>query len=253
MSLFLSGPPPLDCHAHISSDVTAAQVRALDGAHVFAVTRSLAEAEQTLARPRTNLTWGLGLHPGVRAAREAWDPEQFRRLLPHFALVGEVGLDIRAGDMIRQQMILRDVLRLCADEPVLISMHSAGATASVTKVLAEQPHPGVILHWFLGSREEIAVAAEVGAYFSVNGAMPRATLEALPADRVLPETDFPARQTRAKRPADTAAAEQALADAWGIGFDEVRLRCWLNLRELATRAHALDRLPDTLADLLLEL
>lgn len=253
MSLLLSGPPPLDCHAHIAPDVTAAQVRALGGAHVFAVTRSLAEAEQTLGRPHTNFTWGLGLHPGVPAAREAWDPKRFRRLLPHFALVGEVGLDLRAGDMARQQTILRDVLRLCSDEPVLISMHSAGATASVTQLLAEQPHPGVILHWFLGSRDEIATAARIGAYFSVNRGMPRAALEALPADRVLPETDFPARQTRAKRPADTAPAEKALADAWGIDLDEVRLRCWRNLRGLATKAHALDRLPDALADLLLEL
>jgi TatD DNase family protein len=253
MSLLLYGPPPLDCHAHIAPDVTPEQVRALGGAHVFAVTRSLAEAEQARDRPDTHLTWGLGLHPGVPAARAAWDPEQNKRLLPHFALVGEVGLDRRAGDLPRQQAILRDILRLCSHEPVLISVHSAGATASVTELLSEQQHPGVILHWFLGSHDEITTAAEAGAYFSVNSGMTDAALRTLPADRVLPETDFPARQTRAKRPADTAHVEQALADVWGISQNEVRTRCWLNLRELATKANALDRLPDMLADLLLEL
>ncbi|PZS40383.1 MAG: TatD family deoxyribonuclease [Pseudonocardiales bacterium] len=253
MSTLIDGLPALDCHAHIAPDVTAAQLQALGSAHIFAVTRSLDEAEQAVSRRDARVTWGLGLHPAVAAARAAWDPDQFARLLPSFALVGEVGLDKRAGHLPVQQGLFRDVLGLCSHEAVLISVHSSGATAAVTKMLAEQPHPGVILHWFLGSHEEIRTAVESGAYFSVNSGMTHAASAALPSDRVLTETDFPARQPKAKRPADTTLVEQTLADIWSVTPEEARVRCWRNLRALATQAQALDRLPDALADLLLDL
>jgi len=252
MSLFLDGPPALDCHAHIAADVTQAQVRALGGAHIFAVTRSLAEADRVRRRRDTHLTWGLGVHPGVAAARAAWDPKQFAALLPNFALVGEIGLDQRAGDLPGQQAILRDILRQCAGQQVLLSIHSTGVTPAVTELLLEQPHPGAILHWFLGSNGDINAATEAGAYFSVNAGMSTASLAALPEDRVLPETDYPARQTKAKRPADVTAVERSISEVWGVTPEEARARFWRNLRTLASAAGVLDRLPDTLGDLLLE-
>jgi TatD DNase family protein len=252
MSLLLDGPPALDCHAHIAANVTLAQVRALGGVHVFAVTRTLAEANQVRHRRDTYLTWGLGLHPGVAAARASWDPELFAALLPNFALVGEIGLDRRASGLLAQQAILRDILRQCSDQQVLLSIHSAGATAAVTDLLDERPHAGAILHWFLGTKDEINTATKAGAYFSVNAGMSHSALAALPGDRLLPETDFPTRQTRARRPADVTAVEQAIGEVWGVALEEVRLRLWRNLRALASTARVLDRLPDALGDLLLE-
>lgn len=252
MSRLTDGPPALDCHAHIAADVTPAQVRALGGAYVFAVTRTLAEASQVRHRHDTNLTWGVGVHPGLTAARTAWDPKRFAALLPNFALVGEIGLDRRGGDMPGQQVILREILRQCSDQQVLLSIHSAGATAAVIELLLEQPHPGAILHWFLGTSDEIKAATQSGAYFSVNAGMSLAAVAALPNDRVLPETDYPARQTRAKRPADVTAVEQSISEVWGVTPEETRTRLWRNLRALAIAARALDRLPDTLGDMLLE-
>jgi Mg-dependent DNase len=253
MSLLLDGPPALDCHAHIAADVTPGQVRALGGAHVFAVTRTLAEAQQVRHRRDTHLTWGLGVHPGVAGTRAAWDPERFAALLPNFALVGEVGLDRRASDLGGQQVILREILRQCSGQQVLLSIHSTGVTAEVTDLLLEQPHPGTILHWFLGTFEEVSAVAETGAYFSVNAAMNRSILAALPEDRVLPETDYPSRPTKAKRPADVATVERSMSEVWGVTPEQARLRFWSNLRALANAAHVLDRLPDSLGDLLLEI
>lgn len=252
MSLLLNGPPALDCHAHIATDVTPAQVRALGGAHVFAVTRTLAEADEVRHRRDTHLTWGLGVHPGVAAARVAWDPKKFAELLPNFALVGEVGLDRRAGDLPRQQAILREILRQCSGQQVLLSIHSTGATAAITDLLLEQPHPGAVLHWFLGTNDQIDAVTNAGAYFSVNTGMSQSAIAALPEGRVLPETDFPARQSKAKRPADVTAVEQSISEVWGVTLEEVRIRYWSNLRALASAARVLDRLPDALGDLLLE-
>ena len=120
--------PALDCHAHIASDVTQRQLAALGDAQVFAMTRSLDEAEDVATRQDRALTWGLGVHPGVASARASFDPDRFRALLPRFAIVGEVGLDLRAArqDGLR---IFADVLQACNDQPVLISVHSAGRTA----------------------------------------------------------------------------------------------------------------------------
>ena len=245
--------PALDCHAHIAPDVTFAQMRALGHAHIMAVTRSLAEAEQVKHRHDERLTWGIGVHPGVAGARKTYEPSVFQRLLPHFGLIGEVGLDARGGDLPRQREIFRSILDLCADEPVLLSVHSSGATRQVIDMITERPHPGLILHWFLGSHDEIDAAFALGAYFSINSAMSVETLAALPMDRILPETDFPTRKVAARRPGDTSDLEQRLAVAWKITPQAVRHRLWTNLRRVATRAEALDRLPSPLADLLLDL
>ncbi len=56
--------PRLDCHAHIAPDVTPAQVAALGGAIVFAVTRSPAEAAAAARRRDDTIIWGYGAHPG---------------------------------------------------------------------------------------------------------------------------------------------------------------------------------------------
>src|SRR5690606_16037122 len=69
-----SALPALDAHAHIAPDVTPAQIAALGQSVVFAMTRSLHEARQVKNRRDSTLVWGIGVHPGVAAAREAWDP-----------------------------------------------------------------------------------------------------------------------------------------------------------------------------------
>ena len=104
--------PALDCHAHIAPDVTRSQLAALGHTHIFAVTRSLAEAQQVANRRDPGLTWGVGVHPGVTAARADYNPETFRQLRPRFALVGEVGLD-RRGPRAEQERILADILDAC--------------------------------------------------------------------------------------------------------------------------------------------
>lgn len=247
--------PNLDCHAHIAPDVTPAQLGQLGDAHIFAVTRSLAEAEATTRqRPHPTLTWGLGVHPALAAARRQFDPVTFARLLPGFALIGEVGLDGSSATQLTQQMtLLKALLGACTDEPVLISLHSAGATEQVTDLVVDHPHPGLILHWHLGTPEQQQGAAQAGAYFSVNDAMPDSALVNLPQDRVLPETDFVRPGRRGRLPGDTGKLLDRLAVLWNTSPATARQQCWANLRRIAVRSGALDRLPEATAQLLLEL
>ena len=245
--------PALDAHAHLAPDVTPAQAKALGRCHVFAVTRTLEEAAHVRGHPAPMLTWGLGTHPGVPAARDNFERRRFAALLPSFALVGEVGLDRRAGHHEQQLAILTSVLQLCVDQPVLISVHSAGRPTEVLDLLAQRPHPGTILHWWSSDLPSLVQAIDSDAYFSVNAGMNQQMLARIPLDRILTETDFPARATRSRRPGDTEPIEHALAEAHNMTVTEIRHRIWVNLRRIATRAEVLDRLGDTLADRLLSL
>jgi TatD DNase family protein len=242
--------PALDCHAHIAPDVTARQLSSLGHAHVFAMTRSLAEATAVAQRHDPALTWGIGIHPGVAEARSAYDPDRFRTLLPRFTLVGEVGLDRRAGRE-DQRHVFTDILTACQGRPVLLSVHSAGRTAEVVDLIEHHRHPGTILHWFLGTSDQLTRALTAGAYLSVNDAMSDALIQAIPTDRLLPETDYPARQTRARLPGAVSPLEQRLSRLWGLPEPEVRHRLWANLKAIAITSGALDGFSDELADRLL--
>jgi TatD DNase family protein len=244
--------PPLDCHAHISTDVTAAQVAALGGAQLFGMTRSLSEASAALTEGHLSIVWACGVHPGLASAIDAFDARRFESVVSRFAVVGEVGLDRRAGRLDRQQEVLSDILRITAREPVLISIHSAGATGKVLDLLERHRPAGPILHWFLGGQDEVTRAAKLGAFFSANASMPLERLGLLPVDRVLPETDFPSSKGRGgRRPGDVLRLEQSLAQLWSIDADEVRRRLYRNLKRVAMESGAIDRLPEHMADLLL--
>lgn len=245
--------PALDAHAHIAPDVTPAQIAALGQSVVFAMTRSLHEARQVRNRRETALVWGIGVHPGVAIARAAWDPKQFTDLLGSFALVGEIGLDRRGGDMARQRSIFKELLSIVRSEPVLVSVHSSGVATEVVEHLRDADMRGAILHWFNGDATDITRAIEADAYFSVNAAMSEDQIRLLPPERVLCETDFPARKVRARKPADTQRIEQRLSQFWNKTPEEVRARTWWNLRTLSEQSGAIERLPESVADTLLYL
>jgi len=245
--------PALDAHAHIAPDVTPAQIAALGQSVVFAMTRSLDEAGQVRNRRDPALVWGVGVHPGVAAARAAWDSKEFTDLLGSFALVGEIGLDRRGGDLVRQRAIFKEVLSIVRSEPVLVSIHSSGAVTEVVEHLHDGNMRGAILHWFNGDATDITRAIEADAYFSVNAAMAEDQIRLLPPERVLCETDYPARKIRARKPADTQRIELLLSRVWNETPEEVRARTWWNLRTLSEQSGAIERLPEPVADTLLYL
>jgi len=242
--------PPLDCHAHIAPDVTRAQLERLGDAHVFAMTRSLAEASYASTRSDVTVTWAVGAHPGRAKALAQYDPGQFRSVASRFAVVGEVGLD-RRGSPSNQERVFDDVLTACAELPVLISVHSTGRTREVVERIEQHALRGVILHWFLGTQDECARAAAAGAYFSVNTAMPAELVATLPRDRVLPETDFPAKRVTAAIPGDTHPLEAQLSTIWREPAETIRHTLWRNLRTVSIVSGAIDKVSESLADQLL--
>lgn len=247
---FPTALPLLDCHAHVAPDVTDRQLERLGNVHVVAMTCSLAEANYVAPRSHRQLTWAVGAHPGRPDALAQYNPSGFRAVASRFAVVGEVGLD-RRGVQVDQERVFDDVLAACEDLPVLVSIHSTGRTRNVVERLEERTLQGAILHWFLGTLDECRRAARAGAYFSVNSAMPLKVVSAFPRDRVLPETDFPAKRTGATMPGDTHALEVLLAEIWNEPAENVRYTLWRNLRTVSLASGAIDKFHESLADLLL--
>jgi len=243
--------PRLDCHAHIAPDVTATQVAALDGAIVFAMTRSPAEATAAARRRDETIVWGYGAHPGLKTSVAQVTTEQVRRATDDHVLIGEIGLD-RGTALGSQEAAFDTILEACTNQPVVLSIHSTGRAREVLAALTRRPHPGAILHWFNGTAEQIRQAVELGCYFSVNAAMTDERISWIPRDRLLPETDFPSsrRSTRARIPGDINHLEQRLAALIGDPIHQIRSLWYRNLAQLVRAARVEARLPRSIRQVL---
>lgn len=230
--------PPLDLHAHIEPAIAPRQLEQL-GAVVFAATRSATEFERTTTRTDPVTIWGLGCHPGVATAQAEFDAERFAELLKRSPFVSEVGLDGTARtDTETQMRIFRSILRLVAQTPRIVSVHSKRATSQVLDLVEESNAPGIVLHWWLGSQSETQRAIRLGCLFSVNRSMDCLKLRhaGVPIDRLLPETDHPAGNRKGdglKQPGWTVDVEKAVADAYALTPAAVRILFWSTLAGVA--------------------
>ncbi|MEU9686759.1 TatD family hydrolase [Amycolatopsis japonica] len=236
--------PPLDCHAHIAPDVTSTQVKALNGAIIFAMTRSPAEANFAVPRSDPTILWGYGAHPGVPKAVAAVTEQSIQHAVEQHVIMGEIGLD-RKTALAPQLATLELIFDTCAGQPLLLSLHSTGRTSELLDALTRRPQTGAILHWFNGTREEIERAAGLGCYFSVNAAMTDDRLTWIPRDRLLPETDFPSsrRATRAKTPGDISFLEERMSALLQQPILSIRELWYHNLATLANSTGTVSRMP----------
>ncbi len=243
----MRGLPPLDLHAHVDTGIEAAELTALQ-AVLFAVTRSLDEAEQALKRSDRTTIWGVGCHPGLLRVQTAFDAERFQALAEATPYVGELGLDGASRvPMEIQRHTLAGALGALQQSPRITSLHSYKATSEILGLIAEFPQPGLILHWWLGTENETARAVELGCYFSVNRSSVRRRdlLARIPLDRLLPETDHPFgdKGRGPRRPGQIRQVEAALADAHGLSTEEIRTRTWQTLAAIVQETRTSRLLP----------
>lgn len=242
--------PPLDVHAHVDTAIDLRDLLNLR-AVIFAASRSLSESRAALKRqPRDLLTvWGLGVHPGVKTALDSYDPDEFGELLGETAYVGEVGLDAKVASRLHQQRdVFESVLLQLQARPRVTSMHSYGATVEVIDQLERTPVTGAVLHWWLGDRATTVRAIDLGAYFSVNVSTLRRSdsLDIIPTDRLLLETDHPDGNRgggRPRQPGNIADVEAGVAERRGLGTADLRLQTWRNLASLVASTGTRHLLP----------
>lgn len=231
--------PSLDMHAHVSVAIEPADLTGLN-AVIFAVTRSLEEADQALQR-RDDLTiWGVGCHPGLVQAQQAFSPDRFCQQVELTPFVGELGLDGKSRvPMSLQQSTLRAALEVLSVRPRITSLHSYAATAEMLALLEHHRPVGAVLHWWLGSEQETLRAVELGCYFSINSSSCRRRdlLKIIPLDRLLTETDHPfgdRSHSGVSRPGNVSDVEDVIAKVHSLSSVECRLTMWRNLGALIT-------------------
>jgi TatD DNase family protein len=199
-----------------------------------------------LAPYDSDIHTALGFHPEL-VATNVDELLLFEKLLPTTKFVGEVGLDASAQhkDSIDLQTgILIDILGACisAGGNRVISVHSRAAGKRVLDVLEHGDAAGsFVLHWFVATRRQVLRAAEMGCWFSVGPAMfdsesGRSAVEAMPRDRVLPETDGPFGKFdgRPAFPWDAWVVRERLAELWNEEVRLVEQQLRMNLAKLLT-------------------
>ena len=228
--------PPIDAHAHIDANIDCAEIRRL-GALVLAVTRTLDEANVATRRDDGMAIWGVGCHPGLKKAQNAFDTHQFQELLTRTAFAGELGLDGKSRVPMDQQVeTLGEAFNVLRRTPRLTSLHSYAATGRLLELLEQDSPPGIILHWWLGNAQQTQRAVELGCFFSVNASSVKRKdlLSRIPRDRLLTETDHPFgnRRSRIYQPGYVNDVEQAIGHQYNLTIFEVRRLMWSNLHLL---------------------
>jgi TatD DNase family protein len=226
---------PAVAHCHLDRAGGAAALHPATGGAVLAVT-VLPRHWRTLRRihhPR--VTWALGLHPAEPHTTR--DLDELLDALQEADAIGEIGLDGTPGapvPLARQRAELDRILAHPAARDRLVSIHSRLAAKPLIEHLAAARLPAAVLHWFTGTPRQAEAAADTGAWFSVNAAMSRRldALRAIPADRLLVETDAPYAGHRSA-PGNVDGAVAAVAAAWDIAAVDAARRVAANERTLA--------------------
>lgn len=242
----------LHCHLDLYPDPKAAVAKAAaSGVYTLAVTTTPSAWPGTNrligAAPRIRVA--LGLHPEI-AHERCGELPQFEAFLPQAKYVGEVGLDgspqYRQHSSV-QTRVFSAVLKATARAGGrVVSVHSRRAATDVLDLLAANPDAGTpVLHWFTGSRAELARAVDQGCFFSVGPGMLKSAsgldrLRAIPLHRLLTETDGPFVKVPGgvAGPWDIPSVVERVASNLSAPQVEVAEQIASNFRALASAHHA---------------
>lgn len=145
----------------------------------------------------------LGIHPLYLQSRSPdWARHLRAVLLSTGAAVGEMGLDhsVELRNDAEQETVFLTQLQIAADLRRPVSIHCRRAWGRMLELLrnAAALPPALVFHSYSGARDLIPSLAELGGYFSFSGSITRANnrrghdaVRAVPAERILIETDAP--------------------------------------------------------------
>ena len=266
----MSGPdlPLVDAHMHLQEEVFEGHVegvveRARAAGVLFLMCNGThpGDWDRTieLARTYRGVASCLGLHPWFLEERpDDWLDRLVQAVEATPSCIGEVGLDATAwGRGIRPQLdALRPQLELAKRLGRPAMLHCVRAFGHLLAALTEVgPLPGgFLLHSYAGPPDLVPQFARLGAFFSFGGNVlddrhkrARRSLDCVPLDRLLIETDAPALlpppefrthvlQGDAGRlwnePANLPAIMAGIADLRKMPSDELAGTVWANARRL---------------------
>lgn len=179
----------------------------------------------------------VGIHPEF-AASDDMDRflEAYRKNKDTVDGIGEIGLDgtyesERGVSYERQKQVFAAMLALAESEGKPVSIHSRRALDDILAILPSYRIKNVLLHWFAGSKKQLARSMGMGLYVSYGPALvyaddKKVLLKNTSRDRFLAETDGPVRYSRCfeSKPAlpcsFLASVVASAAATLGLSFDE---------------------------------
>ena len=168
-----------------------------------------------------------GLYP-LYVGPDSPSVELFFKLLPHCALVGEIGLDFspQFPEPQRQMLVFEDILKACHHlGGRCLSIHSRKAGAEVFSLCQREFNGTQVLHWYSGPCDQLGNIPE-HVYFSINSAMlksrhGRQLLEQVPREKILLESDAPYLQTPSQQVMSSLfAVVQSLSLRWNMSVED---------------------------------
>ncbi len=191
------------------------------------------EIDAVLARARA-----AGIGRIVTISTRVRKHAQVLAIAEKFVAIGEAGLDYHYDNSPRdaQAKSFRQHLAAARETKLPLVIHSRDCDADMAQILREESGKGAfpaVLHCFTGGRDLAFTAIELGHYVSFTGILTfkrsedlRTIAAALPADRILVETDAPYLAPlpyRGKRnePAYVVETAKVLGEVRGVTADEI--------------------------------
>jgi TatD DNase family protein len=260
----------VDSHCHLDFpdfaaelDAVVARARAAGIGRLVTISTRVKRHAQVLAIAERfpEVFCSVGTHPNHAHEEPDIDAKALIAIATHpkVVAIGEAGLDyFRKGSPREAQAAgLRQHIAAARETGLPLVIHSRDCDADMAQILKEESGKGAfpaILHCFTGGRDLAFTAIELGHYVSFTGILTfknsdplRAIAAALPADRIMVETDAPYLAPlpyRGKRnePAYVVETAKVLADARGVPADEMERQTTENFFRL------FNKVPRTLAN-----
>jgi TatD DNase family protein len=260
----------VDSHCHLDFpdfseelDGIIARARAVGVGRVVTISTRVKRHAQVLAIAEKfpEVFCSVGTHPHYAHEELDVDAQALATLAKHpkVVAIGEAGLDYFRNNSPRdaQAAGLRQHIAAARTTGLPLVIHSRDCDADMMQILREESGKGAfpaVLHCFTGGRELAFAAIDLGHYVSFTGILTfknsdalREIAAALPADRIMVETDAPYLAPlpyRGKRnePAYVVETAKVLADVQGVSVDEITQRTTENFFRLFSKV------PRVLAD-----
>lgn len=260
----------VDSHCHLDFPDFAAEIDAVVGraraagiGRLVTISTRVKRHAQVLAIAERfpEIFCSVGTHPNHAHEEPDIDAKALTVIAKHpkVVAIGEAGLDYFRNTSPREAQAsgLRQHIAAARETGLPLVIHSRDCDADMAQILKEESGKGAfpaILHCFTGGRDLAFTAIELGHYVSFTGILTfktsdtlRAIAAALPADRIMVETDAPYLAPlpyRGKRnePAYVAETAKVLADARGVSADEIARQTTENFFRL------FNKVPRTLAN-----
>src|SRR5664279_175036 len=239
----------VDSHCHLdfpdfASELDAVVARALaaDIRRLVTISTRVRKHAQVLAIAEkfADVFCSVGTHP--HNAHEELDIDAAALVAiakhPKVVAIGEAGLDYHYDNSPRaaQEQGFRQHIAAARETGLPLVIHAREADADMARILKEETGQGAfpaVLHCFTGGRDLAFAAIDLGHYVSFTGILTfknsqalRDIAAALPAERILVETDAPylaplPHRGKRNEPSYVVETAKVLASARGVSLEEI--------------------------------